>query len=46
MNDIPLETQLTTLGLNRYEAAVYVSLLGRNQFTASEIATYANVPRE
>jgi sugar-specific transcriptional regulator TrmB len=46
MNDIPLETQLTTLGLNRYEAAVYVSLLGRNQFTATEIATYAGVPRQ
>jgi sugar-specific transcriptional regulator TrmB len=46
MNNIPLETQLTSLGLNRYEAAVYVSLLGRNQFTATEIATYAGVPRQ
>jgi sugar-specific transcriptional regulator TrmB len=46
MNNIPLETQLTTLGLNRYEAAVYVSLLGRHQFTAAEIATYAEVPRQ
>jgi sugar-specific transcriptional regulator TrmB len=46
MNNIPLETQLTGLGLNRYEAAVYVSLLGRNQFTATEIATYAGVPRQ
>ncbi len=46
MNNIPLETQLTTLGLNRYEAAVYVSLLGRNHFTATEIATYAGVPRQ
>jgi sugar-specific transcriptional regulator TrmB len=46
MNDTPLETQLTSLGLNRYEAAVYVSLLGRNRFTATEIATYAGVPRQ
>jgi sugar-specific transcriptional regulator TrmB len=46
MNNISLETQLTGLGLNRYEAAVYVSLLGRNQFTATEIATYAGVPRQ
>ncbi len=46
MNNTPLETQLTTLGLNRYEAAVYVSLLGRNHFTATEIATYAGVPRQ
>jgi sugar-specific transcriptional regulator TrmB len=46
MNDISLEAQLTTLGLNRYEAAVYVSLMGRKQFTASEIATYAGVPRQ
>lgn len=46
MNNIPLETQLTTLGLNRYEAAVYVSLLGRNRFTATEIATQAGVPRQ
>ena len=46
MNNIPLEVQLTTLGLNRYEAAVYVSLLGRNHFTATEIATYAGVPRQ
>ena len=46
MNNIPLETQLTTLGLNRYEAAVYVSLLARNRFTATEIATQAVVPRQ
>lgn len=46
MNNVPLETQLTALGLNRYEAAVYVSLLGRNHFTATEIATYAGVPRQ
>jgi sugar-specific transcriptional regulator TrmB len=46
MNNVPLETQLTALGLNRYEAAVYVSLLGRHQFTAAEVATYADVPRQ
>jgi sugar-specific transcriptional regulator TrmB len=46
MNDNPLETQLASLGLNRYEAAVYMSLLGRNRFTATEIATQAGVPRQ
>ena len=46
MDSIPLEKQLTNLGLNRYEAAVYVSLLGRSHFTATEIATYAGVPRQ
>jgi sugar-specific transcriptional regulator TrmB len=46
MNNIPLEVQLTNLGLNRYEASVYVSLLGRKQFTATEIATFAGVPRQ
>jgi sugar-specific transcriptional regulator TrmB len=46
MNNIPLEAQLIGLGLNRYEAAVYVSLLGRNQYTAAEIATYSDVPRQ
>jgi sugar-specific transcriptional regulator TrmB len=46
MNNIPLETQLAALGLNRYEAAVYVSLLGRKQFTATEVSTFAGVPRQ
>lgn len=46
MNSTPLEAQLTALGLNRYEAAVYVRLLGRSQFTATEIATHAGVPRQ
>lgn len=46
MNNILLETQLATLGLNRYEAAVYLSLLGRKQFTATEISTFAGVPRQ
>ena len=46
MDDNPLEAQLTTLGLNRYEAAVYVSLLGRSRFTATEVATQAGVPRQ
>ena len=46
MNNLPLETQLTNLGLNGYEAAVYVSLLGRSRFTASEVATYAGIPRQ
>jgi len=46
INNIPLETQLVSLGLNRYEATVYLSLLGRNQYTAAEIANYAGVPRQ
>jgi len=46
MDNHPLEAQLTALGLNRYEAAVYMSLIGRNRFTATEIATQANVPRQ
>jgi sugar-specific transcriptional regulator TrmB len=46
MNTISLQTQLTTLGLNRYETAVYVGLLGRKQFTATEISTFAGVPRQ
>jgi sugar-specific transcriptional regulator TrmB len=46
MNDDFLEAQLTNLGLNRYEAAVYVSLLGRNRFTAAEVSTQAGVPRQ
>jgi sugar-specific transcriptional regulator TrmB len=46
MNNVSLEAQLTALGLNRYEAAVYVSLLGRKQYTATEVATYAGVPRQ
>jgi sugar-specific transcriptional regulator TrmB len=46
MNNLPLEAQLIALGLNRYEAAVYINLLGRNHFTAAEVATYAEVPRQ
>lgn len=46
MNNISLESQLITLGLNGYEAAVYTSLLSRNRFTATEIATLAGVPRQ
>ena len=37
---------LTSLGLNRYEAAVYLSLLERQDFTPSQVATHAQVPRQ
>lgn len=37
---------LTNLGLNRYEAAVYLSLLERQDFTPSQVATRAQVPRQ
>ena len=37
---------LTNLGLNRYEAAVYMALLERQDFTPSQLATRAQVPRQ
>lgn len=46
MNANLLEAQLLSLGLNRYEAAGYLSLLGRNRFTATEVATHAGIPRQ
>ena len=46
MNNSPLEAQLLSLGLNRYEAAAYLTLLGRSRFTASEVASQAGIPRQ
>jgi sugar-specific transcriptional regulator TrmB len=46
MNDNSLEAQLTSLGLNNYEASVYITLLGRTRFTATEVATQAGIPRQ
>ncbi|MDR3438027.1 helix-turn-helix domain-containing protein [Telmatospirillum sp.] len=37
---------LISLGLNAYEAAAYVALLGRPELSSSEVATLANVPRQ
>jgi len=38
--------QLAGLGLNRYEAAVYLSLLGRQGFTPAQAAARSGVPRQ
>ena len=37
---------LTALGLNGYEAAVYLSLLGRAGMTPTELAAHASIPRQ
>ena len=37
---------LTSIGLTRYEAAVYLSLLERQDFTPSQVASRAQVPRQ
>ncbi|HXP97307.1 MAG TPA: helix-turn-helix domain-containing protein [Telmatospirillum sp.] len=37
---------LISLGLNAYEAATYVALLGRPELSSSEVANLANVPRQ
>jgi HTH-type transcriptional regulator, sugar sensing transcriptional regulator len=38
--------QLRDLGLNAYEARAYLTLLGKDSFTATQIADYAAVPRQ
>ncbi len=38
--------QLITLGLNRYEARAYLALLGRDESSAVEVASRANIPRQ
>jgi sugar-specific transcriptional regulator TrmB len=38
--------QLTTLGLNRYEARAYLALLGHDESSAVEVASRANIPRQ
>lgn len=37
---------LRELGLNAYEARVYVTLLGKDSFSATQIADYSGVPRQ
>lgn len=39
-------SNLTNLGLTRYEAAVYLALLERQDFTPPQLATCAQVPRQ
>jgi hypothetical protein len=42
-----LEPQsLTVLGLNSYEAAAYVALLGRPELSPAEVASRGNIPRQ
>lgn len=38
--------QLTRLGLTSYEARAYVALMGRESFTAAQVARMAGVPRQ
>jgi sugar-specific transcriptional regulator TrmB len=38
--------QLAALGLTRYEAAAYVALLGRKEYTPAQVAAHAGVPRQ
>lgn len=37
---------LRELGLNAYEARAYLTLLGKDSFTATQIADYSGVPRQ
>ena len=46
MSDAQSLENLTNLGLTRYEAAVYLALLERQDFTPSQLATQAKVPRQ
>ena len=39
-------SQLTQLGLNAYEAKAYTALLGKESFTASQVADLSGVPRQ
>lgn len=38
--------QLNKLGLNSYEAKAYLALLGRESFSASQVARHSGVPRQ
>ncbi|PZD71790.1 hypothetical protein C1752_04489 [Acaryochloris thomasi RCC1774] len=46
MSNPQLQEQLSSLGLTRYEAAVYLALLERQDFTPTQVATRAQVPRQ
>jgi sugar-specific transcriptional regulator TrmB len=38
--------QLTQLGLNAYEAKAYAALLGKDSFSATQVADLSGVPRQ
>lgn len=46
MPEANMAEALTALGLNRYEAAVYVTLVRTPRMTASQIAARSHVPRQ
>ncbi len=46
MSDSQLQEKLSSLGLTRYEAAVYLALLERQDFTPTQVATRAQIPRQ
>lgn len=46
MHDPKQLENLTNLGLTRYEAAIYLALLERQDFTPAQVATLAQVPRQ
>lgn len=46
MNDGQYLENLMDLGLTRYQAAVYLALMDRQDFTPAQIATRAQVPRQ
>ncbi|HEX6499466.1 MAG TPA: helix-turn-helix domain-containing protein [Micromonosporaceae bacterium] len=41
-----LLTELTDLGLTQYEAKAYLTLLGRDRYTAGELARSSGIPRQ
>ncbi|WNZ21439.1 transcriptional regulator [Leptolyngbya sp. NK1-12] len=46
MSDLQQLDELVNLGLTRYEAAAYLALLERQDFTPSQVATRAQIPRQ
>jgi sugar-specific transcriptional regulator TrmB len=42
----PLVAQLVRLGLTTYEARAYIALVGRDSFTAAQVARQADLPRQ
>lgn len=46
LEEQPLVAQLVRLGLTTYEARAYIALVGRDSFTASQVARQADLPRQ
>ncbi len=46
MHDESLIDQLSDLGLSRYESTAYLGLLGRQSFSAAQLATHTSIPRQ